>query len=128
GDLRLHAGAVVESDAADRLLHQSTAGDAVWRVDADRGHAEVGAAADLPQSDRAFRDDCAERAHQGRRARHRLSESARAARPRECFRGHQRVAVSKAAELSARSAGRFALANATEPAAASAASTAKPGT
>src|SRR5262249_54170704 len=68
-----------------------------------------------------------ERAHQGRRARHRLSESPRASRPRERLRGHQRVAVSKAAELSARSAGRFALANATDPAAASAARTEKPG-
>src|SRR5262249_6307118 len=108
--------------------HQSAAGNAVRRTDADRGHAEMGAAGDLLEPDRALLNDCPQRADQGRGARDGLSESAGAARPRDPVRGHQRVAVSQSTELSPRSDGRWARANATARAAASVASTGKPGT
>ena len=98
GDVRLHARPLGQSDAAHQLLHQSAAGHAVGRADADRGHAEVGPAAHALQPHRPLRQDRPQRAAEGRRPRRRLPEPARPARAGHPLRGLQRLAVPQPAE------------------------------
>ena len=80
GDVRLDPGPLGQSDAAHQLLHQSAAGHAVGRPDADRGDAEVGPAPHALQPHRALRQDRPQRAAEGGRPRRRLPEPARPAR------------------------------------------------